>query len=438
MGGGTLQLVATGGQDIHLIGNPGHSFFKSVFRKHTNFSIECIDIQYTGNIKSGKTELDFEIPRIGDLLGKMHFEIDLPDQTVSPDQTGGSKWCSYSNTTGFSFLDELSIEIGGELIDKHDGRWYDILNELTGNGASGQSGDNLDYLINKITTWPTEANTTPKRTQMYIPLKFWFCKDYSNALPLIALQYHHVNIKATFRGIKNIINSQEDISNNPDVLPPNEIKLWGNYIFLDSDERKRFAKESHEYLIEQVQLVDKPFSKDMEFNLNHPIKSLYWVIQNEVALTEKDNFTDITSTNNITSIGGLPWSNGNDFLNYNTHLQVNPSYLQSTIKYEHFNEMNMKFNGIDRFPKRKATYFRTIQPLEHGYYYPEKNIYMYSFSLNPNSFDASGSCNFSRIDNFTLHFDGDQQYLGYKLFLYAVNYNILRIMSGYGGLLYSN
>ena len=184
MGGGTLQLVATGGQDIHLIGNPGHSFFKSVFRKHTNFSIECIDIQYTGNIKSGKTELNFEIPRIGDLLGKMHFEIDLPDQTVSPDQTGGNKWCSYSNTTGFSFLDELSIEIGGELIDKHDGRWYDILNELTGNGASGQSGDNLDYLINKITTWPTEANTTPKRTQIYIPLKFWFCKDYSNALPL--------------------------------------------------------------------------------------------------------------------------------------------------------------------------------------------------------------------------------------------------------------
>lgn len=436
MGGGTLQLVATGGQDVHLIGNPGHSFFKAVFRKHTNFSIECIEIQYSGNIKTGKTELNFEIPRVGDLLSKMHFEIDLPDQTVSPDQSGGSKWCSYTNSTGFSILDEIRLEIGEELIDKHDGRWYDILNELTGNGSSGITGDNLDYLINKSSTWPNETNTTPKRTQIYIPLKFWFCKDYSNALPLIALQYHHVNIKATFRGIKNIINSQEDISNNPDVLPPNEIKLWGNYIFLDSDERKRFAQESHEYLIEQVQIVDKAYAKDLDINLNHPVKSLYWVIQNNTAITEKEDLTNITSSLNITN--NVEWVNGNDFLNYNTHLQINPSYLQSTIKYEQFNEMNMKFNGIDRFSKRKASYFRTIQPLEHGYYFPEKNIYMYSFSLHPDEFNASGSCNFSRIDNFTLHFDGDQTYNGYTLFLYAVNYNILRVMRGFGGLLYSN
>ena len=431
MGGGTIQLVATGGQDVHLIGNPGHSFFKSVFRKHTNFSIECINIQNIGNIKSGETELNYEIPRIGDLLSKMHFEIDLPNQTVS-----SSGWCSYSNTTGFSFLNEVSVEIGGELIDRHDGRWYDILNELTGSGSSNESGDNLDYLINNSSTWPNEEETTPKRTQMFIPLKFWFCKDYSKSIPIIALQYHHLNIKAKFRGIKNIINADANISGNPDVLPATEIKLWGNYIFLDTDERKRFAQNSHEYLIEQVQLVSKDYSQNIECNLNHPVKSLYWVIQNNEAILEKNDFTNINSKNNLTN--GNEWVNGNDFLNYNTHLQVNPTYLQSSIKYSHFSKMNIKFNGIDRFEKRNSSYFRNIQPLEHGYHYPEKNIYMYSFSLYPNDTEISGSCNFSRIDNFTLHFEGDQTYTGYKIYLYSINYNILNIMSGYGGLLYSN
>ena len=436
MGGGTIQLVASGGQDIYLIGNPNTSFFTHVFRKHTNFSIECINIEYSGSLESNRTSLNFTVPRVGDLLSKMHFEIELPEQTVSPSSSDGNGWCSYSNTTALTFLEDVSLEIGNNLIDKHDGRWYDILNELTGYGSSNISGDNLDYIINKVSTWPNESNVTPKKTQMYIPLNFWFCKGYEHALPLIALQYHHVNIKATFRDIRTIINSQNNISTPSDILPASDIKLWGNYIFLDSDERKRFAQGSHEYLIEQVQIVKKDYAPDIEVNLNHPVKSLYWVIQNNVVLDPKTDFTNINNLTNTTD--GSTWSSGNDFLNYNIHLQVNPSYLQSAVKYEHFSKMNMKFNGIDRFIKRNASYFRTIQPLEHGYYYPEKNIYMYSFSLYPKELQASGTCNFSRIDNFTLHFDGDQTYTGYFIFIYAINYNILRIMNGYGGLLYSN
>tara|TARA_B100001094_G_scaffold332846_1_gene406838 strand:+ start:1452 stop:2768 length:1317 start_codon:yes stop_codon:yes gene_type:complete len=438
MGGGTIQLVATGGQDIFLIGNPAFSFFKSVYRKHTNFSIECIQIGENGNIGSGENKINYEIPRIGDLLSKMHFEIDLPTQT-NVTVTGSGAWANYSNTTAFSYLKEIELNIGEKTIDKHDGRWYDILNELTGNGNSNQDGDNLDYLINKSSTWPDEDRTSPQRTQLYIPLKFWFCNDYSLSLPLIALQYHKVDIKATFRDISNIINAKGNFTSTQPILPPTNLKLWGNYIFLDTDERKKMASGSHEYLIEQVQLISNNFNQRINIPFNHPIKCLYWVIQNDNAISAKNDFTNINSALNNTNDNEDAWTNSNDFLNYDTHKRINQSYLHSgTGKYEHFDTMYLSINGIERFTKRKATYFRTIQPYEHGYYFPEKNIYMYSFSLEPNKYEPSGTCNFSQVDNATLIFDGEQSYDGYTIYVYAKNYNILRIMNGFGGLLYSN
>ena len=441
MGGGTIQLVATGGQDIFLIGNPAFSFFKSVYRKHTNFSIECIQVGESGSIGAGENKIDYEIPRIGDLLSKMHFEIDLPTQTNFT-VSGSNAWANYSNTTAFSYLKEVEIFIGEELIDKRDGRWYDIMNELTGHGSSNVTGSNLDYLINKSSVWPDDNKTSPQRTQLYIPLNFWFCKDYSLALPLIALQYHKVNIVSTFRSISNIINTTGNVSgestitsSSPLLVP--EIKLWANYIFLDTDERKRFAKGSHEYLIEQIQLISDKYQKTVHIPFNHPVKCLYWVIQNEAATSAKSDFLNTDSTKNNTN--NITWAHGNDYLNYSLHERVNQSYLHTASgKYEHFDTMYLSINGIERFQKRKNIYFRTIQPYEHSYYFPEKNIYMYSFSLKPDKYQPSGTCNFSRIDNASLHFDGEQSYDGYSIYVYAKNYNILRIMNGFGGLLYSS
>ena len=448
MGGGTLQLVIFGGQDIHLTGNPEFSYFKTVYRRHTNFSMECIEQNRIGTITTGDFSLNYVISKSGDLLNKMHFEIDLPSQAMTSSNSSGTNYCSYTNNTAYSYMKDVELFIGEKSIDKHDGKWYDIQNEL-----NHDNNDGLDYLVNKHSAGVT-GNTSPPNVKLYIPLQFWFTKgDVSLSLPLIALQYHDVKLKVNFRDIKKIINAKEDADEDDDdvLVTGNDrdnpqtpsIKLWSTYILLDVDERKRFAQSSHEYLIEQVQKVEKSYSPKIDISLNHPIKCLYWVIQNNVANTEKTDYKLIDNTKNTFGNDGLSESanrfkHGNDYLNFRPHEVVNPSYVKSLKQYEHFKEMTIMFNGIERFEHRDATYFRTIQPLEVGYTFPEKNIYIYSFCLKPEEIQPSGSCNFSRIDNLTFNFTGNQLYTGYTFNLYAKNYNILRIMGGMGGLLYSN
>lgn len=454
MGGGTLQLVIQGGQDIYITGNPETSFFKSVYRRHTNFSIECVDQVPRGQIKNNEFTLEYKINKAGDLLHRMYFDIDLPRQNMENNTT--DRYCHYSNTTAYCFLKSVSIYIGEKVIDTHDGRYYDILNELRHFNDTG-----LDYIINR-NLLGNEVINTPNAIKLFIPLDFWFCKDISQALPLIALQFHDVKVKVTFRNIKNIINAEEAppiqdefgnlipqdntvtvIGSDRDNPQSSRIKLWTNYVHLDVDERKRFAQKHHEYLIEQVQLVEKEYRPYMDLNLNHPVKSLYWVIQNDIAVKERDDYKLIdnlkNSFGNPNAIGNANvWKNSNDFLNYKTHEPVNSSHLNGSTIYEHFKTMKMSFNGIDRFKARDPTFFRVVQPLENKYTIPEKNVYMYSFCLDPETHQPTGSCNFSRIDNFSLTFTGDQSYTGYKIYLYAKNYNVLRIMEGMGGLLYAN
>jgi len=453
MGGGTLQLVIQGGQDVYITGNPEISFFKSVYRRHTNFSIECMEQVMRGKITNKEFTLNYTINKAGDLLSKLHFEIDLPNQNIINSISGN--YCYYSNTTAYNFLKNVSVSIGEKIIDEHDGRFYDMMNELR-----RKDGD-LDFLINRHKEIDSfEMIESPPNIKMYIPLDFWFCKHISQSLPLIALQYHDVKLKATFRSINNIINSQNDgvrlsdetqypisvTSFDIDFLKnikQAEVRLWANYINLDVDERKRFAQEHHEYLIEQVQHVARDYKPYININLNHPVKCLYWVIQNDVAVKERSDFKLI---DNIKNSFGNPdyteyqntWLNSNDFLNYKIHQPVNPCYLKGQVSYDHFKTMKLIFNGIDRFKARDSSYFRTLQPLENNYTIPEKNVYMYSFCIDPENYLPTGSCNFSRIDNFSIAFTGDQSYNGYKIYLYAKNYNVLRIMEGMGGLLYSN
>lgn len=448
MGGGTLQLVIQGGQDIYITGNPETSFFKSVYRRHTNFSIESVDQVLLGGIKNTEFTLNYVIKKGGDLLSKMHFEIDLPEQNMQ-NNVSNLNYCHYNNTTAYTFLKDISISIGEKLIDQHESRYYDILNDLR------NSDGGLDYLINRNVNG-NENIYKPNSTKLFIPLDFWFCKDISQSLPLIALQFHDVKLKARFRGIKDIINSEYNGSDfndtttdttvvGNDISNPKKanITLWTNYIYLDIDERKRFAQEHHEYLIEQVQLVEREYKQYLDINFNHPVKTLYWVIQNNTAVKTRHDYKLIDNIKNTfglttNSVFQNTWRNSNDYLNYKIHEPVNSSHLNGVTKYEHFKTMKLTFNGIDRFKPRDATYFRTIQPLENGYTIPTKNIYMYSFCLHPEDHQPSGSCNFSRIDNFSITFTGDQSYTGYKIYIYAKNYNVLRIMEGMGGLLYAN
>ena len=379
MGGGLMQLVAYGAQDIYLTGNPQITFFKVVYRRHTNFSMESIEQTINGSVGTS-SRVTSTISRNGDLVYRLYYEFD--GTTVAPSSGNVAN-------AGAGIFDNVEIEIGGQRIDRQTGQWMHVWSSLTEenssrlvSGATGATGT----LFQELTAMGGTAQTASGATaalNIKVPLQFWFCRNPGLALPLIALQYHEVKVVTTFSSL---------------MPATNTTKLWADYIYLDTDERRRFAQVSHEYLIEQVQFQSGSVaSGSTELNFNHPVKELVWT-------------------------GG--WTNG-----LMTDL--------STGDYQ------LKLNGHDRMSARPLNYFTKQQVwMNHtgpgsigttaGIGGSADTIAVYSFALKPEEHQPSGTCNFSRIDNAQLVGPSDSRDV------FAVNYNVLRIMSGMGGLAYSN
>ena len=508
-----MQLVAYGAQDIYLTGNPQITFFKVVYRRHTNFSMEAIEQTLAGSAAASSTQT-CTISRNGDLVYKVWIE----------DSNSGC-------TDGiiYDYIKRVDCEIGGQLIDRQTGDWNAVWWNLT------TPESKVDGLRNTFVGF-SGADTS---NTFYYPLNFWFCRNVGLALPLIALQYHEVNLKITY-------GSSIGFTRSP--------KVWIDYIYLDTDERRRFAQVSHEYLIEQVQrdtFVGDKTTFDLKFN--HPVKELIFVNDTSGSTETGTTFGPIRCSENvINKQAPTPYANADN------------------------TSMRLVLNGHDRFAKRQMKYFKTCQPLQHHtrcpsigkrftviantgtatlaagtpLYYVTKpvrlisayfavikhdggktmelvssdggsdatlftdtnakslvasnstdgsdvgtndnfnlttdedllcipagkvigikvggnsttleavitlefeelplliggiisedvgNIYCYSFALKPEEHQPSGTCNFSRIDSAQLIFDdapGGSANCSLKVF--AVNYNVLRIMSGMGGLAYSN
>ena len=275
--------------------------------------------------------------------------------------------------------------------------------------------------------------TTLNSVRCYVPLKFWFCCNPGLALPLIALQYHEVKVKFNFRAVKELINA--DGSNTAFTAAAPSVQLWSDYVYLDTDERRRFAQVSHEYLIEQLQYNKSAMARSVNLTLNHPVKHLIWVGQENTVATASSTIT--SSVDATANVQGAAMSNNNDYFNYMAPGTDNQEYVNNQLSDEHFAKAKLKLNGHDRFSQRHASYFRNVTPLQAGLNVPEKHIYMYSFALEAREHQPSGTCNFSRIDTAQLIFSAVESNTD-DLHLYAVNYNVLRIMSGMGGLAYSN
>ena len=432
MGGGLMQLVAYGAQDIYLTGNPQITFFKVVYRRHTNFSIECIEQTFNGQVSESSSVVTAIISRNGDLISNMHLEVTFAAGLKSASADSSTQW---TNNTGHAFVKEVDIEIGGQKIDKHYGQFLDIYNELTDHDESEHIMLNKhkakDTYLSKgaIKDVDMDALTT------YIPLKFWFNRNPGLALPLIALQYHEVKIKLMTRGMLGLVNSTKVLSGT--AASPTCI-LWVDYIYLDTDERRRFAQQSHEYLIEQLQREESEMSTSQNINFNHPVKELIWVMQDDTVITENTS----NSSSSINAISnksdGQNKLHNNDYFNYSIGLDKDIEYINGQKSFESFGKVKLLLNGHDRFRERNASYFRTVQPVQAGHKMPTKHIYNYSFAIKPEEHQPSGTCNFSRIDSAKLVFTSKNTYSGTTLTVYAINYNVLRIMSGMGGLAYSN
>ncbi|QOI90160.1 major capsid protein [Pyramimonas orientalis virus] len=396
MGGGLMQLVAYGAQDIYLSGNPQITFFKVVYRRHTNFSMESIEQTFNGFPNFGK-KVTCPISRNGDLIHRIYLQATVTDSIASP---GLTKWA------GHKLIKSVEVEIGGQRIDKHYADWLHIWNELT---QTAGHWDGYKLMVNGTTASQTVAPgaTTVSKT-MFIPLQFWFCRNPGLALPLIALQYHEVKINLEFGDSADVMGASG--------ASLDSAALYVDYIYLDTDERRRFAQVSHEYLIEQLQFTgDESASSKIKLNFNHPVKELIWV--------EK--------------------ASGDGVGEYDTT----------------YDSAKLQLNGHERFTQRTPQYFQLVQPYQHHERVPTTcvltvdassietdeavmetcttgGINVYSFALKPEEHQPSGTCNMSRIDNATLNLQGVDTDNTVKVF--AVNYNVLRVMSGMGGLAYSN
>ncbi|RKO90550.1 group II dsDNA virus coat/capsid protein [Blyttiomyces helicus] len=369
--GGLLQLVAYGSQDVYISGSPQITFFRVVYRLHTNFAMESMEQSFTGNADFGR-KVPYLVARNGDLIHKAYLEIDFPALTANSGQT-----VAWTRNIGHVLISEISVEIGGAIIDKHYSNWLTIYNELT---QVAEKEDGFNVLIGNTAALTTPAATIPA-AEIYVPLIFRFNRNRGLALPLIALMYHDVKINISLRpSVECYVTSD----NNPLATIPvlQNVSLYIDYIFLDVPERRMFSQMNHEYLIEQLQFNgEESYSNAsivQKLNFSHPTKELIWVIQPDANI-----------------VGGA--------------------------------------NSA-----RAAAYFNLLQSYYHHTRYPFTGIYLFSFALEPEKHQPSGSINMSRIEGVNLKMTLSTGTSPIHVYPYAVNYNVLRITSGMGGLAYAN
>ena len=576
MGGGLMQLVAYGAQDVYLTGNPQITFWKVTYRRYTNFAMESIEQTFNGQADFGR-RVTCTISRNGDLAYRTYLQVTLPEinQAMANNGTGkgyanNGVYARWLDFPGEQMVSTVEVEIGGQRIDRQYGDWMHIWNQLTLSAEQERGYYKMVGNTTQLTyiTDPSFANIdgpcdsdAPRQvcaprnalpeTTLYVPFQFWYCRNPGLALPLIALQYHEVKINLDIRPIDECLWAVSSLDCADQSGEPNQAgygspgskvttaynqslvaaSLYVDYVFLDTDERRRMAQNPHEYLIEQLQFTGDESvgssSNKIKLNFNHPCKELIWVVQPDANVdycgslecssvlfktlgAQPFNYTDAVDAlpNSVMAFGGplgvaettnafitpsglfqdpgavdvtsyefwnhpagLEGDGGN--ANYqgdsvpaqggvfsNNQIDTGGAVTNSGVSdagtfvmAETALDMHcwgenpvvtakLQLNGQDRFSEREGTYFDLVQPYQCHTRNPDTGINVYSFALRPEEHQPSGSCNFSRIDNATLQLvlsnatvEGTSTA---KVRVYATNYNVLRIMSGMGGLAYSN
>jgi len=502
-----MQLVAYGAQDVFLTGSPEITFWKVSYRRHTNFAMESIEQTFSGQADFGR-RVTCTISRNGDLAYRTYLQLTLPE--INQNIAAGNVHARWLDFPGEQLVSQVEIEIGGQRIDRQYGDWMHIWNQLTlpADQAAGYKKmvgqtTQLTYLVDPdysavagacastgtVAQVCAPRNALPETT-LYVPLQFWFCRNPGLALPLIALQYHEVKINIDFRPIGECLWAVDALSGssagsvsaayNQSLVAAS---LYVDYIFLDTDERRKMAQNPHEYLIEQVQFTGDESvgssSNRIKLNFNHPCKELVWVVQPDANVdycaslentetlfslygAQPFNYTDALDAlpNSLeaftTAAGASQVISGNLFVDGPTVVDTSNATVgdatsfvlaESALDMHCWGEnpvvtAKLQLNGQDRFSEREGSYFDVVQPFQHHTKSPDTGINVYSFALRPEEHQPSGTCNFSRIDNAVLQLVLSSNTVSgsntAKVRVYAVNYNVLRVMSGMAGVAYSN
>ena len=546
MAGALMQIVAYGAQDLFLTGTPEITYWKVSYRRHTNFAMESIEQTFQGQADFGR-RVSAILSRNGDLAYRTYLQVTLPEINQEMAASSGTKagngvyarWLDY---IGEQLVSQVEVEIGGQRIDRQYGDWMHIWNQLTMSEEQRRGyfklighTTQLTYITDPLfadIAGPCASSGGPSQvcaprkslpeTTLYIPLLFWFCKNPGLALPLIALQYHEVKINLDIRPIGECLWAVKNLTESTGTLSVSlayqqslvAASLYIDYIFLDTDERRKMAQNPHEYLIEQLQFTGDESvgssSNKIKLNFNHPCKELIWVVQPDANVdycaslnadqvlfktlgAQPFNYTDAIDAlpNAVHAFGGPGETIGtNGFITASGLFEmagavgVDPgegwygTAQGTSVKAEDtpFNSAGtnsasglsdagtfvlaetaldmhcwgenpvvtakLQLNGQDRFSEREGSYFDVVQPFQHHTRAPDTGINVYSFALRPEEHQPSGSCNFSRIDNAVLQLVLSSGTVAgtatAKVRVYAVNYNVLRVMSGMAGIAYSN
>jgi hypothetical protein len=451
-----MQLVAYGAQDVYLTGTPKVTFFQAVYKRHTNFAMELIQ-QTTNGSPAASGRVSVTIARNGDLVGNMHVALQPTTGVLTSNNAGYD-----TNWVAERAIAAVELTIGGQRIDKHYQTWWRLYAELF-----LSESDKLAW--GKMTTAVNSTVTTSVNNRVYLPLLFFFNRNPGLYLPLIALQYHEVRLDF-------------DLTTYYDKYfgTTNAFEVWANYIYLDTEERRRFAQKGHEYLIEQVQhtggdsVTNDSSTQLIRLSFNHPVKELIWCYTNPNFSTSANlnhmwNFSSSTTSVQVSSnVQGFAQTNNwilphvcgvPHIVNVSAqgaNLGMTGNFAQTSNCYwveeglavsgaavagttvGPLNLFKVVLNGQDRFKEQSGKYFNQVQPFYHHTGTPYPGIYTYSVALQPEEHQPTGTCNFSRIDNaqVSVQLKGSTETTLQKLF--AVNYNVLRIQSGMGGLAFSN
>lgn len=401
--GALLELVARGTQDKFYIGNPQITFFKVVYKRHTNFAIESIGQYFLEQPDFGR-RISCIIDRKADLMSEIILELELPalQQNVS-----------WINAIGHNIIKTVELTIGGESISKITGEFLDIYSELT---VPSSQRNGYYKMIGKTASY--SRTSLQDALHLFVPLPFWFSHDMGRVLPLIAMQYAEIRVNIEFRPFNECWYSGSTMAIIPDTKSITSATLYCDYIYLDVYERIKFATMPNmEYIIEQVQLVEGNTTTNGNTLINadlffsHPVKELIWIYQPDaVSLT-------------------------NDWLNFSQTLD-NSALVQ--IQKPAISMCKLKINGNDRFEERVGDYFRLVQPYQRHTTSPENFVYMYAFGITPEEPQPTGACNFSKIDNTQMEIQFNAGTPAGQIRMYAINYNILKIKNGMAGVLFSD
>lgn len=446
---GTMQLIYIGEQNLYITDNPQITFFKTVYKRHTNFAIDTIQEFFDGRVNFGQ-QIRCKLSKNGDLLSKTGIYIKLSNLNkrrknnlcqntneclcTCPKCLLGEKneeiIYGWANSIGHVLLEWIEIYVGGQLIDRHYGEWLEIWTELTQTAEK-----RLGYyeMVGKKDPLAYTVDSFTESMELYVPLNFWFCRNIGLAIPVLSLIHHDIEFIVKIRDFDGCW-----VCNKIDAPRPKAniyACILADYIYLSLEERHKFYTESHLYLIDQLQLNENNHlncntgNMNIDLEFNQPVKEMIWFIQR----------LDVLGPAQGVWPEDCSYPRGNDHFNFTTARIPRLSRLKET-----FSCAKLQLSGVDRTSVWPASYFRLWQ----NYYYhtriPTANyLYTYSFSLAPEDHQPSGTCNMSMVDNARLCLKLIPKRRVCEKYpvrckIYAVNYQLFLVTAGMGSVLFFN